>query len=151
MDKKRVLCISYQFPPFAGTGVFRMLNFVEHLPELGWEPVVLSVHPGHYEKGTSLDDGLCSRVNGSMRVYKTKNFQWFESLLDLRRQFLRSIPLGGAIQVETAMPSIKTRKSVWQRVKDIVSLAYCIPDKQVGWLPYGLSEGFRICRHEKPD
>lgn len=48
---KRVLMISFQFPPMAGTsGVQRALRFAQQLPEEGWMPSVLTVHPRAYEQ-----------------------------------------------------------------------------------------------------
>lgn len=46
---KRLLMIAYHFPPLAtGSGLQRSLRFAQHLPEHGWEPLVLSVHPRVY-------------------------------------------------------------------------------------------------------
>lgn len=39
---KRVLIITYYWPPAAGAGVFRWLKFVKYLPSFGWEPVVFT-------------------------------------------------------------------------------------------------------------
>lgn len=48
---KRVLMIAYHFPPLAGSsGIQRTLRFVQHLPTLGWQPLVLSATPHAYEK-----------------------------------------------------------------------------------------------------
>lgn len=42
---KRVLMIAFHFPPVAmGSGHLRTLGLVRYLPELGWEPTVLSVN-----------------------------------------------------------------------------------------------------------
>ncbi|WP_235578693.1 glycosyltransferase [Rhodanobacter sp. Root627] len=42
---KRVLMIAFHFPPAAiGSGHLRTLGFVRSLPELGWDPVVLSAN-----------------------------------------------------------------------------------------------------------
>ncbi|QDL39622.1 glycosyltransferase [Rhodoferax sediminis] len=42
--------IAYHFPPLAGSsGIQRTLRFVQHLPALGWQPLVLSAHPRAYE------------------------------------------------------------------------------------------------------
>ncbi len=47
---KRVLMVAFQFPPFAGSsGVQRTLRFVQHLPALGWEPIILTASPFAYE------------------------------------------------------------------------------------------------------
>lgn len=48
---KRVLMIAYHFPPLAGSsGIQRTLRFVQHLPDLGWQPLVLSADPRAYER-----------------------------------------------------------------------------------------------------
>lgn len=47
---KKILMIAYHFPPMAGSsGIQRTLRFVQHLPSLGWQPLVLTVHPRAYE------------------------------------------------------------------------------------------------------
>lgn len=52
---RRVLMIAFHFPPMAGSsGIQRTLRFVRHLPEFGWEPLVLTVTPHAYER-TSMD------------------------------------------------------------------------------------------------
>lgn len=51
---KRVLMIAYHYPPFAGSsGVQRALRFSSYLPDFGWEPIVLTVHPRAYENVSS--------------------------------------------------------------------------------------------------
>ncbi|WP_043816831.1 glycosyltransferase, partial [Rubrivivax gelatinosus] len=47
---KRVLMIAFHFPPLAGSsGVQRTLRFAQHLPEHGWEPLVLTASPNAYQ------------------------------------------------------------------------------------------------------
>lgn len=54
---RRVLLIAYHFPPLAGSsGIQRTLRFVQQLPALGWEPLVLTCDPRAYERtATDLD------------------------------------------------------------------------------------------------
>lgn len=40
---RRVLFVSYLFPPTGGVGVHRVTKFVKYLPEFGWQPSVLTV------------------------------------------------------------------------------------------------------------
>lgn len=62
---KRILMVAYHFPPLAGSsGIQRTLRFVQHLPALGWQPVVLSVHPHAYEKTS--EDLLTDVPNGTV-------------------------------------------------------------------------------------
>jgi glycosyltransferase involved in cell wall biosynthesis len=43
--------IAYHFPPLAGSsGIQRTLRFVQHLPALGWQPLVLTASPQAYER-----------------------------------------------------------------------------------------------------
>jgi hypothetical protein len=43
---KRVLMVAFHFPPLRGSsGIQRTLKFAQHLPQLGWQPLVLSAHP----------------------------------------------------------------------------------------------------------
>ena len=52
---KKILMIAYHFPPLAGSsGIQRTLRFVQHLPDLGWQPVVLTASVNAYER-TSAD------------------------------------------------------------------------------------------------
>lgn len=46
---KRLLMVAFHFPPMAGgSGIQRTLRFVQHLPALGWQPLVLSADPRAY-------------------------------------------------------------------------------------------------------
>lgn len=45
---KRILMIAYHYPPCRGSsGLQRPLNFTRHLPNHGWEPLLLTIHPGN--------------------------------------------------------------------------------------------------------
>ena len=46
-----VLMIAYHFPPLAGSsGIQRTLRFVQQLPTLGWQPLVLTTQLRAYER-----------------------------------------------------------------------------------------------------
>lgn len=65
MPMKRVLMIAYHFPPLAGSsGIQRTLRFVQHLPEFGWEPLVLTADPKAYE--STSDDLLAEIPQGTV-------------------------------------------------------------------------------------
>jgi glycosyltransferase involved in cell wall biosynthesis len=53
---KRVLMIAYHYPPMrGGSGIQRTLAFTQHLPQAGWQPLVLSVSPGAYLSADTAD------------------------------------------------------------------------------------------------
>ena len=47
---KRLLLVAPHFPPSNLAGVHRSRLFAQHLPDFGWEPIVVSVHPDYYEE-----------------------------------------------------------------------------------------------------
>lgn len=50
IGSNRVLIIAYHFPPCVGSsGLLRSEKFARYLPEFGWVPLVLTVHPRAYE------------------------------------------------------------------------------------------------------
>jgi len=66
---KHALLIAYHFPPVAGSsGVLRTLKFSRYLPEFGWQPSVLSVHPRAYER---VSDAQLAEVPEQMTVVRT--------------------------------------------------------------------------------
>lgn len=53
----RVLMVAFHFPPQRGSsGIQRTLKFTQHLPKLGWQPLVLSAHRRAY--ADSSDDQM---------------------------------------------------------------------------------------------
>ncbi len=69
---KKILIISPHFPPSNLAAVHRSRLFAQHLPEFGWEPIVLSVHEKYYEE--ELDYNLEQLLPHQLRVVKTKAF-----------------------------------------------------------------------------
>ena len=47
-DRKRVLIITYYWPPSGGITVLRCLKFAKYLRDYGWEPVIFTAENAHY-------------------------------------------------------------------------------------------------------
>lgn len=62
---RRVLFIAYLFPPIANSGTRRSLSFANHLPDNGWEPLVLTLEP---EPQAPLDAELLAEVRPGTRI-----------------------------------------------------------------------------------
>ena len=67
---KRVLFVTYHFPPVGGAGVQRSVKFVRYLPELGWEPVVLTGPGSADDRWTPADESLGGEVPASTTVLR---------------------------------------------------------------------------------
>ena len=69
MQNKKVLIITYYWPPSGGAGVQRWLKFVKYLPKQGWEPVVYTAKNGEYP---ILDEHLIKEIPNHIEVIKTE-------------------------------------------------------------------------------
>ena len=69
---KKVLFISYYWPPSGGSGVQRALKTVKYLPQYGWEPIVYT--PENSE-APILDESLFKDVSKDLVTVKTKIFE----------------------------------------------------------------------------
>jgi hypothetical protein len=65
---RKVLIVAFHFPPLHGSsGFLRTLSFAQHLPEFGWEPIVLTAWPPAYE---SLNEDNLQLIPKTLRVLR---------------------------------------------------------------------------------
>ena len=62
---KRVLVITYYWPPSGGSGVQRWVKFARYLPAEGWQPVIYT--PSNPEL-TAVDETLAAEVPDGVEV-----------------------------------------------------------------------------------
>ncbi|RMH81620.1 MAG: group 1 glycosyl transferase, partial [Calditrichaeota bacterium] len=131
---KKVLILTYYWPPAGGPGVQRVVRFVRYLPEFGWQPIVLTVKDGDYP---ARDESLQEKIPPQCRVYRSPIPEPYR----LYRKFTGKAldePLPKSILSEAANSSLKDRLARWIRVN------LFIPDARVGWLLTGGKVGRRI-------
>jgi glycosyltransferase involved in cell wall biosynthesis len=70
----RVLLLARHFPPFGGAGVHRTLASVRHLPEHGYEPVVVTgpAREAARNRWEPLDQGLAEQVPADAQVHRVQ-------------------------------------------------------------------------------
>ena len=64
---KRVLIITYYWPPSGGGGVQRWLKFSKYLPEFGWEPIIFTPEGADFPV---VDTSLLNDVRDDIKVLK---------------------------------------------------------------------------------
>ncbi|MFO0891130.1 MAG: glycosyltransferase family 4 protein [Isosphaeraceae bacterium] len=69
MALRKLLIVSYHFPPSAASGSFRLLGFVRHLPKFGWETSVVAPPRLPWEP---TDEGLLARVPPGTRIHHVR-------------------------------------------------------------------------------
>lgn len=119
---KRVLVISYYWPPTGGSGVQRWVKFVKYLPQMGWEPVVYT--PENPEQ-LAVDESLLKDIPEGIEVLKTRIFEPYEAY----RALTGKKKGGGEVN-----PLNAGRKSLMQRLAVAARGNLFIPDPRIGWV-----------------
>jgi glycosyltransferase involved in cell wall biosynthesis len=63
---KKVLIISFYFPPYGGTSVMRIAKLCKYLPDYGWHPIVVTVR---LDKIHRIDRKLEEEVQNTCKIY----------------------------------------------------------------------------------
>jgi glycosyltransferase involved in cell wall biosynthesis len=138
---KKVLIITYYWPPSGGPGVQRVLKFAKYLPEFGWKPIILTVRDGEYPQ---TDSSLCQEIPKDLTVYKTRSLEPFSLFKRFTGQS-RDTKIPTYILSQTQDESFKTRLAKWVRSNIF------IPDAKIGWIPFAIKTGTKIIAQEGID
>ena len=137
---KKVLIITYYWPPAGGPGVQRVLKFAKYLPKFGWQPVILTVEGGDYP---AIDESLVNSIDKGCKVYKTKTFEPFK-LFKLLTGKKKDHKIDTYILTKK-QSGIMAKLSKWIRANLFV------PDARVGWYPNAVKKGLEIIEEERID
>lgn len=130
--KKKVLIVTYYWPPSGGAGVQRPLKFAKYLPQFDIEPYVLTVENPTYP---ILDESLAADISDSMKVFKSKTIEPFSIYSKLTG---KSIEDSTKPTIQLKSGSWKTKLSAWIRANIF------LPDARAGWLVTARSKGLSI-------
>jgi len=137
---KKVLIISYYWPPASGPGVQRFLKFVKYFSSFGVHSTVLTVKNGSY---SSEDVTLLNDIPMEVVTYKTRAIEPFKAYNLLRGKKGKSVEVG--------MGNIKNPTSVLGKVARYVRSNFFIPDARVGWNSYATKEAIKIIKKDGID
>lgn len=95
-EKKRVLMVAYEFPPLNFSGSVRPFYFAKYLPDLGFNPTIISQKGfGHYQSNM-LDHGMLKELDACcevVRVERRVRGRAAAALEGVQRQFDRVLRL----------------------------------------------------------
>ena len=130
---KKILVITYYWPPSGGAGVQRWLKFVKYLPQFCVEPIVLTVDP-EYASYAQTDFSLLKEVSPETEVYCTKSFELYQVYSRLSKK--KEIPYGGFAN--------ETKPSLFQKFSRFVRGNLFLPDPRRGWNRYAEKKACKI-------
>jgi glycosyltransferase involved in cell wall biosynthesis len=134
---RKVLIISYYFPPSGGAGVQRVLKLVKYLPEFGWQPVVLTVRED--ADFPARDPSLLDEIPAATPVHRTRIFEPY----GLYRKWTgrkKSDAIDIVTNAAAAGGSPAEKISRWVRA------TFFIPDARRFWKRPALAEAEKIIR-----
>ena len=109
---KRVLIISYYWPPTGGSGVQRWVKFAKYLPSEGWQPVIYT--PENPEQ-LAVDASLADEVPSEAEVVKTRILEPYEMYKKLLRRSGHSKEAVEVNPVNAQNKSFLQKMAMWVR------------------------------------
>ncbi len=136
-EKKKVLIITYYWPPSGGAGVQRWLKFVKYLPLFNIDPIVLTVNSKHASYPV-LDKSLETEAKG-IEVHYTKTLEPFKIFQKISGA--EKIPHGGN--------EVDVKNNLIKKFSHFIRGNFFIPDPRRGWNFFALKKaGELIRKHE---
>ena len=121
---KKVLIITYYWPPSGGAGVQRWLKFVKYLREFGWEPIV---YTAENPEVPVIDETLTKDIPEGITVLRTKVWEPYQiyKRLSGRKQSDR---------IQTAFLSEKKKPGTIENLSIWIRGNFFIPDARRFWI-----------------
>ena len=137
---KKVLIITYYWPPSGGAGVQRWLKFAKYLPQYGWQPVVLTVDP-QYASYPQVDESLLGEVSPHCLVHTTRSFELYNLYKWVTGK--KQVPFGGFAD--------SSHESRLQRLSKFLRGNLLLPDPRRGWNRWAYRRAVELIREHQID
>ena len=134
---KRVLIITYYWPPSGGAGVQRWLKLSKYLCDKGVSVHVLTVDED-YASYFHIDKSLLADIHPRLTIHKTKSIEPIKAYQKLVGK--KNVPTAGFSNVDNTKWSQKLINSIRSNL--------FIPDPRKGWVKYAVKKGLDIIQKE---
>ncbi|MCU0387895.1 MAG: hypothetical protein MUE71_04755 [Chitinophagaceae bacterium] len=121
---KKVLIITYYWPPCGGIGVLRCLKFAKYLRQFGWEPVIFTAENAHYP---SIDHSNNKDIPEGITILKQKIWEPYHIYKFITGQ-KADANVNNVFYASEKKPGILHNLSVWIRSN------FFIPDARSLWI-----------------
>lgn len=153
MKQKKILFISYNFPPTGWSGVQRVLKFVKYLDKTCFCPVVLTVPQTSYSFREKVEDkSLLRELPKDLEIIEAKELM----LSGLLREALGEIQehSNGAIEslLEESTQNLRTyQDQVFDEFKSLADTCFFHPDTAVFWVEPAFKAVCQYLKHNAID
>lgn len=134
IEARKVLIITYYWPPSGGPGVRRILKFVKYLGDFGWEPFILTVKDGEYP---NIDETLIDEIPGGLEIFQTKTWEPYHFYRWLSGKKSKA-------NIPTYILNRDDSSSLLERITKSIRGNIFIPDARIGWIPFAVKRGREI-------
>ena len=118
---KKVLIITYYWPPAGGSGVQRWLKFSKYLPKYNWQPVIYTPENPYFEVQ---DEALINDIPSEAEIWKTPIWEPYA----LKDKLFAKVNESQSAGVITNKKSLKNKVLNWVRGNVF------IPDPKIFWV-----------------
>lgn len=124
MANKKILILTYYWPPSGGTGVQRWLHFTRYLKELGWDPIIFT--PSNPEAPVQ-DPNLLAQIPEGVEVLKIPIWEPTQIYMKLSGNKGKKLQAG-------FLQENKKKPGIFQRLALYVRANFFIPDAKKTWI-----------------
>lgn len=131
--KKKVLIITYYWPPSGGPGVQRWLKFVKYLQDFNISPIIITVDPNNASYQI-IDNTLENEIPKTVEVYKTKTLEPFNLYKKITHK--NEIPYSGFAN--------ESKPTITQKISRFIRGNFFIPDARKGWNKFAFKKAVEL-------
>lgn len=134
---KDVLIITYHFPPFRTSGVYRHLKFAKYLGDFNWRPWIITAKNPSKRR---IDHSLMSDIPPELPIHHTFTFElvafqnWITELLQ------KACSQSGIPTNETPI--------LFKAMNKLLGTFLMIPDDKIGWIPHTTIKALQLIKQD---
>jgi glycosyltransferase involved in cell wall biosynthesis len=136
---KKVLVITYYWPPSGGAGVQRWVKFIKYFKDQNIDPYIISVDPD-FASYPVIDNSLINDIPENTNVYLTKTNEPYS--------FYRKINNN---QTPYAGFANEGSPNFFQKIARFIRGNFFIPDSRKGWIDFAYKKAIEVLERENID
>ncbi len=152
--KKKILLISYHFPPSTAVGGLRAANFAKYLPSCGWTPHVLTIEDRFVK---AIDREKIKDIEAIKIIKAPQLPTLIDAYLLIKKRCNRILKKDFAAQAKQGMPDYSSSggpsgsERLSRRLKRYIISMISQPDGERGWILPATLQAVREIKREKID